>query len=176
MPAKPSFSRDLPQALAELRQDPSDWVDRRRLELLLGISRSTAWRLLRQAGGQPGPGNTLVCRREELVSYFEQILNGGGSVDYEVKRRQRLESYLASIRPQVVASRTQVAPAGTGLAMVNSRFASLPPNVTLTPRSLHLDFSTPEEFLAAIGALVFALQNDYEKIAAFIAGTPVEGA
>jgi hypothetical protein len=168
MPSKPSFARDLPRAVAELRQDSSDWVDRRRLEHLLGVSRSTAWRLMRQAGAGPGPGNTVVCGRQELIAYFERLLAGGGPVDYEAKRRRRLEDYLARIRPQVVASRTSVAPPTHGLAMVNTRFDSLPANVELTPRSLHIEFSTTAEFLAAVGKLVFALQNDYEKVAAYI--------
>lgn len=174
MPSKPSFARDLPHALVELRADTSDWIDRKRLETLLRVSRSTAWRLMRQADGRPGPGNTVVCRREELIGYFERILEGGGPVDYEARRRRRLEEYLASIRPQVVASRTQVAPPSQGLAMVNSRFASLPSNVVLTPRSLHLDFSTAGEFLAAVGAVVFALNNDYEQIARFIGDSDTE--
>jgi hypothetical protein len=168
MPSKPSFTRDLPDVIAQLRASTDDWVDRKGLEELLRVSRSTAWRLMRQAGGRPGPGNTIVCSRLNLIAYFDRLLKGEGPVLREVRRREKLAAYLAAIRPQVLASRTAVAPASAGLALVNTRFDSLPSNVILTPRSLHLDFTTTEEFLAAVGAVIFALNNDFERVAAFI--------
>jgi hypothetical protein len=58
---------------------------------------------------------------------------------------------------------------------VSTRFQNLPPNITFTPQSLRLEFYGTEDFLAAVGALVYALQNDYQAISAFIeSGTLVE--
>ena len=52
--------------------------------------------------------------------------------------------------------------------MLGSRFQSLPPNVALTASSLHIDFDGADHFLAAVGSLIYALHNDFEKIRDFI--------
>jgi hypothetical protein len=44
----------------------------------------------------------------------------------------------------------------------------LPPGVELTPGRLTVDFFGTENFLEKVGAIVFALQNDYEAITEFI--------
>jgi hypothetical protein len=52
---------------------------------------------------------------------------------------------------------------------LNTRFANLPDGVELTPRGLHIAFQGREEFLQRVAALVFALQNDTDRILAFVA-------
>jgi hypothetical protein len=51
---------------------------------------------------------------------------------------------------------------------VSTRFQNLPANITFTPQSLRMEFYGTEDFLATVGALVYALQNDYHAISAFI--------
>jgi len=53
-------------------------------------------------------------------------------------------------------------------AVRQTRFDKLPANVTMTPRSLHIDFQDSGEFIAAVGAVLFALQNDLEEMREFI--------
>ena len=84
------------------------------------------------------------------------------------QRRQRLAAYLDEIRPGVIAARTKVVPDQAAQALVNSRFAALPANVHLTPESLHIEFQGQEEFLAAIGALIYAVNNDFETVSRFL--------
>ena len=168
MPMKPSYCRDLPNGISQLRSLETDWVDRRQVESVLGVSKSVAWRLMRHCGAVRGPGNTLVCRRLELIARFEDLLNDGGTVDYEVQRRQRLEEYIARIRPQVRANRIKVVPNERVLELVNSRFSSLPPNVSLTPQTLHIEFHGTEDFLSAIGTVIYALNNDFDAISLLI--------
>jgi hypothetical protein len=59
---------------------------------------------------------------------------------------------------------TKVARDDQALALVNTRFSRLPANVELTPTSLHIDFHGTEDFLRAFGAVVYALNNDFEAV------------
>lgn len=170
VPAKPSWAWRLAGALPALRNSREEWVDRRRVEELFGCSKTVAWRILRYCGVQPGPAGTLACRREELIQRLEAVASGGGIVEREMHRMLRVEAFLEQVRPEVIANLTRVVREDQGLALVNSRFGKLPANVTLTPTSLHIDFYGTEDFLQAIGSVVFALNNDYEAISALIEG------
>jgi hypothetical protein len=168
MPAHPTYCHRIPAAVAALRQSEGEWVDRRRLEELLGVSKTVAWRLLRHCGAEPGPGNTLICRRPALIARLEELLAEGGRIDLEIRRHDRLAAFLEKIRPEVLANLTHVARDAEALALLSSRFQSLPAHVALTPSSLHIDFDSTDQFLAAVGALVYALHNDFEKIRDFL--------
>jgi hypothetical protein len=169
MPAKPSYWAKLPAGIEALRAMESDWIDRRQLEEVLGVSKTVGWRLLRLCGIEPGPGGALVARREDLVARLERLARDGGPIEREIQRRGRLEDLLERVRPAVVANLTRVArDPKQALELINTRFAKLPPNVALTPGSLHIDFFGTEDFLRSIGAVIYALNNDYETISGFI--------
>jgi len=167
MPANPSWAWRLPAALAALRNYPEEWIGRRQIEELFGCSKTVAWRILRQCGVQPGPGGVLACRREQLLQRLEVIAAAGGTVEREIARLGRLEAVLERLRPAVIANLTKVVRDENALALVNTRFEKLPPNVQLTPSSLHIEFHGTEDFLQAVGAMVYALNNDYESVSAF---------
>jgi hypothetical protein len=168
MPAKPSYSHRIPEILQGLERCSSEWIDRRSLEEMAGVSKTVAWRLLRQLGAVEGPGNTLVVTRAQAIEGLKRMLAEGGSAGREMRRRSRLEQYLEGMRGYVAAQRTTVASHSQALDLVNTRFGKLPGNVVLTPRSLHVDFEDAEGFLRSVGAVVFALNNDYEAIREFI--------
>jgi hypothetical protein len=168
VPAKPSWAWRLPTALDALRNYPEEWIGRRQIEELFGCSKTVAWRILRHCGVQPGPGGVLACPREQLVQRLEAIAAGGGTVEREIARLGRLEAVLERLRPAVIANLTQVVRDENAIALINTRFEKLPPNVQLTPCSLHIDFQGTEDFLQAVGALVYALNNDYESVSGFI--------
>jgi hypothetical protein len=164
VPASPSWAWRLPEALSALRSCPEEWIDRRHIEELFGCSKTVAWRILRHAGVEPGPGRALLCRREDLIARLERIAAGGGAVEREIARRERLDQMLERIRPDVIANMKKVARDEGALALVNTRFQSLPPNVEFTPTSLHIEFHGTEDFLQAFGAVVYALNNDFEAV------------
>ena len=170
VPAKPSWAWRLPEALPALRASEEDWIDRARVEELFGCSKTVAWRILRYCGIQPGPGGALACRRQDLIECLERVAQDGGPIGREIARRQRLDGILERLRPAVIANLTRVVRDDQALALLNTRFDKLPANVTLTPTSLHIDFFGTEDFLAAFGAVVFALNNDYETISGFLEG------
>jgi hypothetical protein len=164
VPASPSWAWRLPDALSALRSCPEEWIDRRHIEELFGCSKTVAWRILRHVGVQPGPGRALLCRREDLIARLERIAAGGGAVEREIARRERLDTILERIRPDVIANMTKVARDDQALALVNTRFKRLPPNVELTSTTLHIEFHGTEDFLQAFGAVVYALNNDFEAV------------
>lgn len=143
-------------------------MSRRELESALGVSKTVAWRLMRECGAKPGPGGALVCRRSDLTGALERMRDGHGRVGFEVRRRERLAAYLEQIRPDVIANRTHLVAATEAPRLVTSRLTTLPANVALKPGRLEIDFAGVEEFLAAIGAVVYALKNDYEAVADFL--------
>jgi len=118
-------------------------------------------------GAVDGPGNTLVCRRGELVGALRRVQETG-QFERENRRRERLSGYLERLAEVGRSRRTTVATEAKARDLINTRFDRLPAGITLTPKHLSIDFSSPEEFLQRVGSVIFALQNDYEAIRAFI--------
>jgi len=170
MPARPSYAGRIGEMIRILEACQESWIDRRQVEEGLGVSKTVAWRLLRRLGAREGPGNTLILSRAEAIRGLKSLQEDGGAVDLEIRRRFRLEHYLNQMRGFVAAQRTTIASQERAMDLVNTRFQSLPPNVSLTARSLHIDFDSASGFLKAFGAVVFALNNDYEAIREFIDG------
>jgi hypothetical protein len=170
MPAKPSYAHRIPAAIQALENSRDEWIDRRRLEEGLGLSKTVAWRLLRRLGAREGPGNTLCLSRLEAIEGLKRLQQEGGPVDLEIRRRARVEHYLESMRGFVAAQRTTIADKERAIDLVNTRFQNLPRNVLLTSRTLHIEFNSTADFLKSFGAIVFALNNDYEAVREFIDG------
>jgi hypothetical protein len=168
MPARPKYADRIPEMIRVLESRKEPWVDRRQIEEGLGVSKTVAWRLLRRLGALEGPGNTLCLSRTDAIRGLQQLQSEGSAIDLEIRRRTRVEQYLDRMRGFVTAQRTTVAAEERALALVSTRFGSLPGNVSLTPGSLHIDFDDSADFLKAFGAIVFALNNDFEAIRDFL--------
>jgi hypothetical protein len=167
MPAQPAYFHRLSEALEVFRASSLDWVDRRTLQEVLGVSKTVAWRILRQCGGKQGPGNTLVCPRRDLIVALER-LQQTGAYQHEIRRRDRLESQLGALLSVARSRHIEVAPEDQGIALINSRFENLPTGIELTPGRLLIEFAGIEDFLQKVGRVVFTLQNDYESISSFL--------
>ena len=167
MPALPLYLHRLADAIATLDALPQDWIDRRTLEEALAVSKWTAWRILKHAGASDGPGNTLVCRRENLLAQLRALAEDRRFAP-EIARHQRLDSYLASIARFSRSQHQKIARDQAAETLLNTRFRNLPSGVELRPGELRIAFSGTAEFLERFGAMVYALQNDFEKIQEFI--------
>jgi|HubBroStandDraft_4_1064222.scaffolds.fasta_scaffold88223_1 hypothetical protein len=167
MPARPAYFHRLADAIRVLEQLPSPWIDRHTLQEVLGVSKTVAWRILRRCGASQGPGNTLVCPRQELAAALENLRTGRECVR-ELGRRQRLEDRLTRLVTAARSQQIRVAPDNRTLALVSTRFTKLPGGVEFSPARLTIDFFGTEDFLEKFGAVVFALQNDFEAISRFI--------
>jgi hypothetical protein len=169
MPARPAYFHRLGDTIGVLEKLPSPWIDRHMLQEILGVSKTVAWRLLRQCGASPGPGNTLVCPRQDLMLALEN-LRTGPECGRELRRRQRLEDRLTQLVAAARAQHVRVVPESRALELVSTRFGKLPAGVTLSPARLTIEFFGTEDFLEKFGAVVFALQNDFDAISEFIEG------
>jgi hypothetical protein len=167
MPAVPLYLHRLEDAIATLDSLPRDWIDRRTLEEALSLSKWTAWRILKAAGATEGPGNTLVCRRQDLLAHL-RALQQNPHFAPEIARHRRLDSYLASIARYATRKHQEIARDQAAEALLSSRFQNLPRGVELEPGALRITFSGTSDFLRKFGAVVYALQNDFEKIQEFI--------
>jgi hypothetical protein len=170
MPAAPLYAQRLPDAIATLSARTDDWIDRRTFEQILGMSKWTAWRIFKRCGDVDGPGTSLVTRRVDLVRHLQALCEG--QLAPELARRTRLEKNLDEILQFASRKRTYFARHEAARDILSSRFSRLPPGVDLEPREVRIQFEDPQEFLEKFGAVVFALQNDYEQIAEFIAAGP----
>ena len=171
LPTTPLYAHRLEDGIPALAALPSEWVDRRTLEEILGVSKWTAWRILKRCGAEDGPGGSLVCRRDHLVQRL-QALQQDGRFAPEIARRQRLELYLDGMVRFASRRHKQIARHQAAADLLGSRFSRLPPGVDLQPGELRIEFRGAADFLEKFGAVVFALNNDYELISEFIdAGT-----
>jgi hypothetical protein len=167
MPARPAYFHRLADAIAVLERLPSPWIDRQTLQEVLGVSKTVAWRILRQCGASQGPGNTLICERHELVAALES-LRTGQPCGRELRRRQRLEDRLTQLLTAARSLHIRAVPDSRALELVSTLFARLPPGIELSPARLIIEFFGTEDFLEKFGAVVFGLQNDFEAISKFI--------
>jgi hypothetical protein len=170
VPRKPKHWLHLHDALIEFEQLDVVWVDRATLQETLGCSQTEAWRILKRLGAEPGPGGALVLAKpvfvERLRAYTEDP-----RVVFEQRRRERLETALDALSSHTRARLVRVIEGdrpADALGLISSRFGSLPEGVTLTPRSLHIEFGGREEFLTRLGAVLFALENDTDRILTFV--------
>ena len=167
MPAAPLWIHRLADALPSLASLPQDLVDRRTLEELLGVGKWTAWRILRHCGAEDGPGGALVCHRHSLLEKLRAVQQDGRMAP-EIARRQRVERYLDGILQFAARKHKEIARNTAAEALISSRFGNLPEGVVLQPGKLEVEFHGPEDFLRKFGAVVFALQNDWETVSEFL--------
>ncbi|MGA2435304.1 MAG: hypothetical protein ABSG25_08465, partial [Bryobacteraceae bacterium] len=65
-------------------------------------------------------------------------------------------------------ARPPIARSSQAEELISTRFSHLPPGVALFGAELRIEFFGTEDFLGKFAAMVYALQNDYEQISAFI--------
>lgn len=171
MPAVPLYAHRLSEAIEVLGSMTGDWIDRRTLGEILAVSKWTAWRLLKTCGALEGPGGALAIPRAELIERLK-ALRDGSRLAGEIVRRARLETALDGLAHCARAKYKEIARNEKARELVSTRFASLPPGVELTPRSLRMEFRGMEDFLAKFGAVVYALHNDCDCIGEFINAGP----
>jgi hypothetical protein len=178
VPRKPRHWLYLADALPEIERLDAAWVDRATLQEALGCSQTEAWRILKRLGAEPGPGGALVLPKDVFLEQVRQYLEDDRVV-FERRRRERLEQALDALNPHTRARLVKIIRedrSAHALGLLSTRFGQLPTGVELTPHSLHIEFRGREEFLERIGAVIFALENDTDKVLDFVdkgAGNPI---
>jgi hypothetical protein len=166
MPTTPLYAHRLAEGISVLTQMDADWIDRRTLGEILGVSKWTAWRVLKRCGAVEGPGGSLICRRDDLIARLQTLEQVGFAP--EIARHHRVEQYLEGMAGFVRSKHREVARDAAADTMTSSRFSTLPPGVDLQPGGLRIAFTGTADFLAKFGAVVYALNNDFERIQEFL--------
>ena len=89
-------------------------------------------------------------------------------MQFEIDRRQRLETALDALNPAVRTRLVKVVDGPKAQEMAGTRFANLPEGVTFTPKSLTLEFQDSKQFLQLLGAVLKALENDTDEVISFV--------
>ncbi len=157
MPDKPLWLDRLPEAIRELEQDPDLWVDRPRVDRLLGVGRRRAHQLLAPLADH-SIGTSLVARRGDVIAFFQRVA-AGEEAWYEGRRRQRLWAELdRTRRAWAEQPRLLVETSEEEIGRIARRdLEGLPEGIELAPGSITLRFATFDEALRQLMALSIAI-------------------
>jgi hypothetical protein len=162
MPDKPTWCGRLDEIVAELRTGPYPWVDRARIEELLGVGPRRAQQILAPCVSRH-IGASGLADREAVIARLGRLA-AGEAVHYERQRRDRLAAQLEAIRRERRETVMVAAPA----RVVNQEFADLPRGVSIEPGEIRIRFGSPTDALQKLLALAMAIRNDeplFERLA-----------
>lgn len=161
MPAQPSWFVRVPDILTTLRdEDCPPLLDRAAIELLFGLRRRQAIRLMGVSGGYQ-VGRTFLVDRQGLIAFLEKVAKTG-AVDRAVQRKERiLENLNASSRRQ----RHRETRISTAPDALERRPAGLPATIQVVgPGKLQISYRSASDLLAQVVELTSAAVNDYEEL------------
>jgi hypothetical protein len=162
MPDKPLWLARLPHVVEELESAADQWVDRARLEALLGIGRRRAQQLLSKIPSRQVGASRIAISRD--VAAYLRSMAAGEQALYDSRRRKHLWEHLGQERerwmdqpPVLVEVQKE-----TLRRITHHDLTGLPEGVALTPGAIHLSFTTPEEALEQLVALAVAISRNRE--------------
>jgi transposase len=154
MPAHPRWLLALPDAIAQLEELDREWLTRRDLEELFGISKPRAAVLMRTFGAER-LGNVRMLARTQLLRHL-RARKKSAAYSGEVDRRERLITALR--RARISGIRVPVA-----ANVLSLKLAGLPEGVTVARGRIEVQFNGAREAVGRLFALAQALTNDYER-------------
>ena len=165
---KPSWlGRLRTEILPALAATSVSHLDRKAVEMLLRVSQTEANRILKRAGAAALSGRLLVAR-STFLAWLQALAESPETEPAERRVERVAETLAAALVDQKHRQRPNLVPEERTVELVSTRFRKLPPGVQFAPGRLTIVFSGTEDFLAKFGAMVYALQNDYEEIAEFL--------
>jgi hypothetical protein len=163
MPARPSWLRRLPDAIAQLEQVPQGDVTCAELQTLLGVSERRARVLMGEWGAtRRGGRGDLLLEKGALLRRF-RALQRGRRVEEEQLRVERVIGILQEARISRV--KVKVDPAMFGL-----KLAALPAGVIVERGRIVVEFATATDAVAKLSAIAQALGNDWDRFEALVEG------
>ena len=169
MPDKPSYFQSLIQSLDEFKGLTQDWIDCQTVAQLVGVSRSTARRIMLRCGAQPGPGGSLACSKDAFLRAVESIQTGGDAV-FELTRRERVQTNLEKLAAVASLRHVEIARGPAAVDLLSSRLARLPAGVSLEKSRLTVEFKGSRDLFSKLYALAAAMGNDFQVVLDFLDG------
>lgn len=161
MPAKPLWIAQLALVRQQLSPPTPNsaqpfWLDRRRIEELLGVGRRRAQQIL-SACATAQTGRSLLVDRDSFLAYLEASVQGEAA-DWEESRRKRLALRIESWRKEFLERPPVLVEAPARIR--NTRLDSLPEGISLERQQLILRFENQADLLRKLLALAIALGQE----------------
>ena len=166
MPARPQWLLAIPDAIRQLEILDRELLTRRDIEQLFGVSRARAAQLMHTFGADlTGYARTLPRTRllRLLRTYRE-----GTEFHGEQARREHLMTELRKAR--LTGIRVTVPAEALG-----GRLSGLPAGVVVERDRIEVRYAGAKEAVVKLVALAQALNNDYERFEALVAGEGSSG-
>ena len=166
MPARPQWLLAIPDAIRQLEDLDRELLVRRDIEQLFGVSRARAAQLMHTFGADlTGYARTLPRTRllRQLRTYRE-----GTEFRVEQARRAHLMTELRKAR--LTGIRVAVPAEALG-----GRLSGLPAGVVVERDRIEVRYAGAKEAVVKLVALAQALNNDYERFEALVAGEGSSG-
>lgn len=160
MPAKPTWYRELPNIVEELRNHPLPYVDRATIEFLLGVSRRRAQQIMAPCIFSRRAGTNGLADREALITRLHNIA-AGDEAFYEIERRRKVAKLIEELRQERITQPQLLVEAPT--AVVNQEFDNLPVGVRVESGRITVEFDEPQQGLEKLLALAMAISNDFDR-------------
>ena len=154
MPAKPRWLLAIPDAIRQLEALDREWLTRRDVEQLFGVSRARAATLMQTFGAEL-TGHQRTLPRTQLLRQLRKH-RGRAAFRGEAARRERLLTELRTARLTGIRVAVPV-------EAFEGRLASLPEGVHVARDRIEVRFSGAQEAVARLFALAQALTNDYDR-------------
>ena len=159
MPAKARWLLAIPDAIRQLEALDREWLTRRDVEQLFGVSRARAATLMQTFGAEL-TGHQRTLPRTQLLRQLRK---------HRTRAAFRGE---ATRRDRVVTAIRQARLTGIRVAVpveaLEGRLASLPEGVHVARDRIDVRFSWAQEAVGRLFALAQALTNDYDRFEALV--------
>ena len=166
MPARPRWLLAVPDAIRQLEDLDRELLTRRDIEQLFGVSRARAAQLMHTFGADlTGYARTLPRTRllRQLRTYRE-----GTEFRVEQVRRAHLMTELRKARLTGIRLAVPV-------EALEGRLSGLPVGVVVERDRIEVRYAGAKEAVVKLVALAQALNNDYERFEALVAGEGTSG-
>ena len=161
MPATPRWLLAIPDAIRQLEALDREWLTRRDIEQLFGVSRARAATLMQTFGAEL-TGNQRTLPRTQLLRQLRKQ-RARAAFRGEADRRERLLTELLTARLTGIRVAVPV-------EALEGRLASLPEGVHVARDRIEVRFSGAQEAVVRLFALAQALTHDYEQFEALVDG------
>jgi hypothetical protein len=163
VPAKPTWLLRVPEILEVLNESPVPFLTRAAIESVFQLQRRQAIYLMRRLGGYQ-IGKALVVDRQRLRTWLKGVA-AGNELRWESVRHQRVEETIEQVRADLAARRIVIQVPSQS---VNTTIEGLPPNISLRPGELKIEFNGTEDLLRQLFQLSQAIANDYTRFSKLI--------
>ena len=161
MPARPRWLLAIPDAIRQLDALDREFLTRRDIERLFGVSKVRAAQLMATFGAGR-TGHLLTLPRAALLRQLRRYRKRAAFRGEEARR----ERVVTAIRKARLTGIRVAVP----VEALEARLSGLPAGVSVEPGRIEVRFSGAKDAVGRLFALAQALTNDYERFEALVEG------